>query len=193
MTPDDANQVTRILHRAGAGDRAAVDELLPLVYDQLRRDAQNRMAGERPDHTLDATALVHEAYLRLVGDRRLPWRNRAHFYAAAVEAMRRILLDHAKARGREKRGGGRKRVPLSVADIADSWNLEETLSLDEALRRLMDRDPNIGRIVQLRFFTGLSIDDTAEALGVSAATVKRRWEFGRAWLYRELTREENHD
>ncbi len=193
MTLDDANQVTRILHRAGAGDRAAVDELLPLVYDQLRRDAQNRMAGERPDHTLDATALVHEAYLRLVGDRRLPWRNRAHFYAAAVEAMRRILLDHAKARGREKRGGGRKRVPLSVADIADSWNLEETLSLDEALRRLMDRDPNIGRVVQLRFFTGLSIDDTAEALGVSAATVKRRWEYGRTWLYRELTLDEEHD
>ncbi len=192
MTPDDAKQVTQILNRAGAGDRAAVDELLPLVYDQLRQDAQQRMAGERPDHTLDATALVHEAYLRLVGDRRLPWQNRAHFYAAAAEAMRRILLDHAKARGREKRGGGRKRVPLSVADIADSWNFEETLSLDEALRRLMDRDPNIGRVVQLRFFTGLSIDDTAEALGVSAATVKRRWEFGRTWLYRELMRDETH-
>ncbi len=192
MNSDDASQVTRILHRAGAGDRAAVDELLPLVYEQLRRDAQNRMVGERADHTLDATALVHEAYLRLVGDRRLAWQNRAHFYAAAAEAMRRILLDHAKARGREKRGGGRKRVPLSVADIADSWNFEETLSLDEALRRLMDRDPNIGCVVQLRFFTGLSIDDTAEALGVSAATVKRRWEFGRTWLYRELRRDENH-
>ena len=193
MTPDDANQVTRMLHRAGAGDGAAMDELLPLVYEQLRLTAQRRMAGERADHTLDATALVHEAYLRLVGDRRVPWQNRAHFYAAAAEAMRRILLDHAKARGREKRGGGRKRVPLSVADIADSWSFQETLSLDEALRRLMDRDPNIGRVVQLRFFTGLSIDDTAKALGVSAATVKRRWEFGRTWLYRELTRDKNHD
>ncbi len=193
MNSDDASQVTRILHRAEAGDGAAVDELLPLVYDQLRRDAQHRMAGERADHTLGATALVHEAYLRLVGDRRLPWKNGAHFYAAAAEAMRRILLDHAKARGREKRGGGRKRVPLSVADIADSWNFQETLSLDEALRRLMDRDPNIGRVVQLRFFTGLSIDDTAEALGVSAATVKRRWEFGRTWLYRELRPDEKHD
>ncbi len=193
MAPDDANQVTRILQRAGAGEGAAMNELLPLVYEQLRRDAQNRMAGERADHTLDATALVHEAYLRLVGDRRLPWQNRAHFYAAAAQAMRRILLDHAKARGREKRGGGRKRVPLSVADIADSWNFEETLSLDEALRRLIDRDPNIGRVVQLRFFTGLSIDDTAEALGVSPATVKRRWEFGRTWLYRELRRDEDHD
>ncbi|MCH7720949.1 MAG: RNA polymerase subunit sigma [Planctomycetes bacterium] len=193
MTPDEASQVTRILHRAEAGDRAAVDELLPLVYDQLRRDAQQRMAGERPDHTLDATALVHEAYLRLVGDRQLRWQNRAHFYAAAAEAMQRILLDHAKARGREKRGGGRKRVPLSVADVADSWSFQETLSLDDALRRLMDRDPNIGRVVQLRFFTGLSINDTAEALGVSAATVKRRWEFGRTWLHRELTRDEIHD
>ena len=190
---DDTNHVTRVLQRAGAGDDAAIDELLPLVYEQLRLTAQHRMAGERADHTLDATALVHEAYLRLVGDRRVPWQNRAHFYAAAAEAMRRILLDHAKARGRRKRGGGRKRVPLSVADIADSWSFQETLSLDEALRRLMDRDPNIGRVVQLRFFTGLSIDDTAKALGVSAATVKRRWEFGRTWLYRELTRDKNHD
>ncbi len=107
--------------------------------------------------------------------------------------MRRILLDHAKARGREKRGGGRQRVPLSVADIAESWDFEETLSLDEALRRLMDRDPNIGRLVELRFFAGLSIEDTAEALGVSKATVKRRWEFGRTWLYRELTRDDDHD
>ncbi len=171
----------------------AVNELLPMVYDQLRREAQRHMAGERSDHTLQATALVNEAYLRLVGDRRIPWKNRAHFYAAAAEAMRRILLDHAKARGREKRGGGRKRVPLSVADIAESWNFEETLSLDEALRRLMDRDPNIGRVVELRFFAGLSIDDTAEALGVSKATVKRRWEFGRTWLYRELTRDDDDD
>ncbi len=189
----DMSEVTRILaaiERRGAG---AANELLPLVYDQLRREAQRHMAGERSDHTLQATALVHEAYLRLVGDRRIPWKNRAHFYAAAAEAMRRILLDHAKARGREKRGGGRKRVPLSVADIAESWNFEETLSLDEALRRLMDRDPNIGRVVELRFFAGLSIDDTAEAVGVSKATVKRRWEFGRTWLYRDLKRGVDHD
>ncbi len=187
------SDVTRILNAIEAGDARAADELLPLVYEQLRSIARQHMAQERADHTLQATALVHEAYLRLVGDRRIPWQNRAHFYAAAAEAMRRILLDHAKARGREKRGGGRRRVPLSVADVAESWNFEETLSLDEALRRLMDRDPNIGRVVQLRFFTGLSINDTAEALGVSAATVKRRWEFGRTWLYRELTRDDDHD
>ena len=186
-------EVTRVLEAIERGDAIAATELLPLVYDQLRREAQRHMAGERPDHTLQATALVHEAYLRLVGDRRVPWKNRAHFYAAAAEAMRRILLDHAKARGREKRGGGRKRVPLSVADVAESWNFEETLSLDEALRCLMDRDSNIGRVVELRFFAGLSIDDTAEALGVSKATVKRRWEFGRTWLYRELTRDDDDD
>ena len=187
------NEVTRILEAIENGDGNAANELLPLVYDQLKREAQRRMAGERSDHTLQATALVHEAYLHLVSNRRIPWQNRAHFYAAAAEAMRRILLDHAKARGREKRGGGRKRVPLCVADVAESWNLEETLSLNEALRRLMDREPNIGRVVELRFFTGLSIDDTAQALGVSKATVKRRWEFGRTWLNRELTREEDHD
>ncbi|MCH7592748.1 MAG: RNA polymerase subunit sigma [Planctomycetes bacterium] len=193
MSEPESSDITRILEDIGAGRQDAADNLLPLVYEQLRAIAQQRMADERPEHTLQATALVHEAYLRLVGDRQLPWQNRAHFFAAAAEAMQRILLDHAKARGREKRGGGRKRVPLSVADVADSWNFQETLSLDEALRRLMDRDPNIGRVVQLRFFTGLSINDTAEALGVSAATVKRRWEFGRTWLYRELMRDESHD
>ncbi len=185
--------VTRVLEAIERGDAGAANELFPLVYDQLRREAQRRMAGERSDHTLQATALVHEVYLRLVGERRIPWHNRAHFYAAAVEAMRQILLDHAKSRAREKRGGGRKRVPLSVADVAESWNLQETLSLDETLRRLVDRDPNIGRVVELRFFTGLSIADTAKALGVSKATVKRRWEFGRTWLYRELRRDDHHD
>lgn len=197
MSSDGSNAspeaVTRILHRAGDGDGDAIAELMPLVYEQLRRDAQLRMARERPDHTLGATALVHEAYLRLVGDRRVPWKNRAHFYAAAAEAMRRILLDHAKARGRQKRGGGRRRVALSVADIAETWNLEEIVSLDDALRRLAERDPAIGEVVRLRLLAGLGVDDTAEALGVSAATVKRRWEFGRTWLYRELKRDEDHE
>ena len=151
------------------------------------------MASERSDHTLEATALVHEAYLRLVGERRVPWQNRAHFYAAAAQAMRRILLDHTKARGREKRGGGRRRVPLSMADIADSWNFQETLSLDEALCRLEERDPAIGEVVRLRFFAGLSVEQTAEALGVSKATVKRRWEFGRTWLFRELKQGEDDE
>ena len=187
------DQVTHLLQRAGDGDRSAVDELLPLVYDQLRRDAQLRMAGERADHTLQATALVHEAYLRLVGERRVPWQNRAHFYSAAAEAIRRILLDHAKARARQKRGGGRRRVPLSIADVAESWSFQETLSLDDALCRLGERDPAIGEVVRLRFFAGLSVEQTAEALGVSKATVKRRWEFGRTWLFRELKQGEDDE
>ena len=187
------SDVTRILSAIEAGDARAAGDLLPLVYEQLRCIAQKRMAQERADHTLQATALVHEAYLRLVGPRRIPWKNKAHFYAAAAQAMRRILLDHAKACGREKRGGGRRRVPLSVADVAESWNLEETLSLDDALRRLVDRDPGIGEVVRLRFFASLSIEETAEVLGVSKATVKRRWEFGRTWLYRELKRGVDHD
>ena len=187
------SDVTRILNAIESGDARATDRLLPLVYEQLRRIAQQHMAQERGDHTLQATALVHEAYLRLVGPRRIPWKNKAHFYAAAAEAMRRILLDHAKARAREKRGGGRRRVPLSVADVAESWNFEETLSLDEALCRLGDRDPGIGEVVRLRFFTGLSIEETAEVLGISKATVKRRWEFGRTWLYREVKRGADHD
>ncbi len=187
------SDVTHILSQIEQGDPMAADQLLPLVYDQLRRDAQLRMASERTDHTLEATALVHEAYLRLVGERRVPWQNRAHFYAAAAQAMRRILLDHTKARGREKRGGGRRRVPLSMADIADSWNFQETLSLDEALCRLEERDPAIGEVVRLRFFAGLSVEQTAEALGVSKATVKRRWEFGRTWLFRELKQGEDDE
>ncbi|UCG16480.1 MAG: sigma-70 family RNA polymerase sigma factor [Phycisphaerales bacterium] len=178
--------MTRLLSDAADGKSAATKELFNAVYDQLRQIARQRMAGERADHTLQPTALVHEVYLRLVGDRQLPWQNRAHFYAAAAEAMRRVLLDHAKARGRKKRGGSRRRVPLSVADVAESWNFEETLSLDDALRRLRERDPAVGDVVRLRFFAGLSIEEAAEALGVSPATVKRRWEFGRTWLFREL-------
>jgi RNA polymerase sigma factor (TIGR02999 family) len=187
------SDVTQILAEIERGDPSAADRLLPLVYDQLKRAAQLRMSAERADHTLQATALVHEAYLRLVGDRQIPWQNSAHFYAAAAEAMRRILLDHAKARGREKRGGQARRVPLNVADVAESWNLEETLSLNEALRRLEEVKPDVHEVVRLRFFAGLSIEDTAKALGISMATVKRRWEFGRTWLFRELKRGESDD
>jgi RNA polymerase sigma factor (TIGR02999 family) len=178
--------------QAADGDRSASDRLLPLVYEQLRKAAQVEMAAERSDHTLSATALVHEAYLKLVGPREIAWANRRHFYAAAAEAMRQILLDHARARGREKRGGGadRRRVPLSVADVAESWNLNETVSLDDALRRLESRDSGIFEVVRLRFYAGLSIEQTAEALNISPATTKRRWEFGRTWLYRELQRDQ---
>ena len=168
-----------------------VECLLPLVYDQLRAVARRALAAERPDHTLQATALVHEAYLKLVGEREIPWASRAHFYVAAAEAMRRILLDHARARGRVKRGGGgsgsggRARVPLSgITDLAS--NPQEILRFDEAFRRLEGESPEAAAIVRLRFFAGLGVEQTAEALGVSTSTVDRRWAFARAWLYQAL-------
>ncbi len=159
-----------------------VECLLPLVYDQLRAVAQRALVAERPDHTLEATALVHEAYLKLVGEREIPWASRAHFYVAAAEAMRRILLDHARARGRVKRGGGRARLTLSdVTDLATKP--DEIVRFDDAFRRLERESPEAAAIVRLRFFAGLSVEQTAEALGVSTSTVDRRWAFARAWLY----------
>jgi RNA polymerase sigma factor (TIGR02999 family) len=165
---------------------ATAHELFEQIYGQLRAVAQERLRSERRGHTLQATALVHEVWLRLAGNRAVPWQNRAHFFAAAVEAMRRILLDHAKARGRVKRGGGRDRLPLSMADLAAAEDFDQIVSLDEALRRLKAEYAEIGQVVELRFYAGLSVAETAEVLGVSPATVKRRWEFGRTWLFREL-------
>ncbi len=166
--------------------RASGTELFEQVYAQLRAVAQERLRRERRGHTLQATALVHEVWLRLAGDRVVPWQNRSHFFAAAVEAMRRILLDHARARGRTKRGGGGCRLPLSVADLAAAEDSDQVMSLDEGLRRLKQEYAEIGQVVELRFYAGLSVAETAEVLGVSPATVKRRWEFGRTWLFREL-------
>ena len=178
--------VASVLRQVSNGDQAAAGDLLPLVYDQLRALAQQRLIQERPGHTLQATALVHEAYLKLVGPRDIPWAGQAHFYAAAAEAMRRILVDHARRRNREKRGGKGGRVHLNVLDLANAENSEEILALDEALCRLEQQEPEVGKIVRLRFFAGLSVDQTAESLGVSPRTVDRRWKFARAWLFREL-------
>ncbi len=180
------SEVTRIFAAIERGDAGAANELLPLVYDQLKREAQRRMAGERSDHTLQATALVHEAYLRLLGDERIPWQNRGHFFAVAAEAMRRILVDHARKRGRVKRGGDRRRVPLKSVDLAVQQNSSEILALDQALERLQKEDERMHKVVMLRFFAGLSIEDTASAMDVSSRTVKREWSFARAWLYRVL-------
>ena len=188
----DSTAITRILHQAdeGAGGGGAADELLPLVYEQLRRIAQQRMAGERRDHTLEATALVHEAYLRLVGGEELAWGSRAHFYVAAADAMRRILIEHARKRGRIKRGGGRGRVPISVADLAGENNLEEIVAVDDALRRLEEEDREAADVVRLRFFAGLSVDETAPVLKRSPRTVARDWAYARAWLHRALKDQE---
>jgi RNA polymerase sigma factor (TIGR02999 family) len=181
------SDVTRILHAIEDGDTGAAEALLPLVYDQLRRIAQQKMAKERPEHSLQATALVHEVYLRLVGEEDVKWVNRAHFFAAAAEAMRRILVESARSRGRIKRGGERKRVPLNVVDLAAENDPAEILALSDALDRLEKQDPRMAKLVMLRFFSGLSVEETASAMEMSPRTVKREWAMARAWLFRELS------
>jgi RNA polymerase sigma factor (TIGR02999 family) len=182
---DPSTDFTRLLERARADERAP-DELLPLVYDKLKAIARRRMDQERTGHTLQATALVHEAWLRLAGDADVAWSSRAHFYGAAAEAMRRILIEHARSRGREKRGGRAKRLPLSVVDLASDPDSDQILALDDAIGRLERQDSRAARIVRLRFYAGLSVDETARALDTSRRTVLREWSFARAWLYREL-------
>jgi RNA polymerase sigma factor (TIGR02999 family) len=188
MSANSAGQVTLLLDAARGGDAQAADQLLPLVYDQLRQLARRRMATEAVDHTLQATALVHQAYLRLVGGGRIDYAGRSHFFFAAAEAMRQILIDHARARAAGKRGGGRRRLPINnVLDLAtDEARLPEILALDDALSRLQEQSPQTAAMVRLRFYAGLSVDETAQALGVSSRTVKRDWTFARAWLLREL-------
>jgi RNA polymerase sigma factor (TIGR02999 family) len=186
--PDDSavHEVTRILREAGQGKPHASEALLPLVYEELRKLAAVRMCAEREDHTLQATALVHEAYLRLVGGADLQWANRAHFFAAAAEAMRRILIEHARARLGPRRGGGLGKLPIDVIDLAAVEDPEQILALDEAISRLEREDAEAARVVRLRFYAGLSIEETAKALGSSASTVKREWSFARAFLFRVL-------
>jgi RNA polymerase sigma factor (TIGR02999 family) len=168
--------------------RAAAD-LLPLVYEQLRHLARQRMSAEHPGHSLQATALVHEAYMRLAGPDGAvaKFANPGHFYAAAAEAMRRILIEHARSRGAVKRGGGARRLNLStVLDLAAAPESGEILAFDDAISRLENESPDAGKVVRLRFYAGLSVDDTATALGLSARTVEREWVYARAWLYRAL-------
>jgi RNA polymerase sigma factor (TIGR02999 family) len=160
----------------------AADELLPIVYDELRRLAQQRMARERRGHSLQATALVHEAFLRIVGDREHGWASRTQFFAAAAEAMRRILIENARARGSARKGGGRQRETLSGIDLAAPDDLEHVRAVDEAFQRLQQADPRAADVVRLRFFAGLSEQETAAALGLSNRTVRREWVQARAWL-----------
>jgi RNA polymerase sigma factor (TIGR02999 family) len=179
--------VTRLLDAAAAGDRQAAAELLPLVYDELRKLAAARMAAEAPGNTLQPTALVHEAYLRLVGPADVNrWDGRGHFFAAAAEAMRRILVDAARRKQRERHGGDRDRVDLDAAAPAAPDPRHDLVALDAALTRLTSEDPQAARLVELRHFAGLSVADAAEVLGVSSRTADRVWAFARAWLHREL-------
>ncbi len=178
-------QVTELLRAIGKRDSAS-EELLEIVYDHLRGIARQRMAGERAGHTLQATALVHEAFMRLVGDEELGFENRAHFYAAAAQAMRRILIDHARRRNTEKRGGERKRVPMSVVDLATDTDPEQVMALEEAMARLEQSDPRAASVVRLRFFAGLDVEETASVLGLSERTVMRDWSFARATLFQHM-------
>ena len=186
-TPDGAGSITQILASLrGAGREEALNRLFPSVYAELRAAARAQLRYERSDHTLQATALVHEAYLRLLGGAYPNWNDRQHFFRAAAEAMRRILVEHARRRARVKRGANPIRVSLPDVDSATNHDPVEILALDEAIRRLEEQDPSAADIVRLRFFTGLSVEETAQILDLSERTVKREWAFARAWLYDTL-------
>lgn len=180
--------VTRLLADAAAGRPNAARDLLPLVYRSLRDLADRQFASERAEHTLQATALVHEAYLRLVGTSDIGWDSRAHFYGAAAEAMRRILIEHARRVGAKKRGGDRKREIACVADLAHEDTVCDAPEIDAAIEALRADDPRAASVIHLRFYTGLSIDETAAALNLSPSTVEREWRYARAWLLRYLRR-----
>ena len=181
------NEVTRILSAVEQGDPQAAEQLLPLVYDELRKLAAQRMAQEKPGQTLQATALVHDAYLRLVGgDGAQHWNSRGHFFAAAAEAMRRILIESARGKARDKRGGDWQRINFEGLDIATSVPPDQLLAFDDALVRLAALDHLAGELVKLRYFAGLSLDQAAMALGISTATAYRHWAYARAWLHGEL-------
>jgi RNA polymerase sigma factor (TIGR02999 family) len=185
MTMPAPQNVTQLLLAWGEGDEAARDELIPLVYDQLRRIARRHLRGERAGHTLQTTALINEAYLKLV-EQSVSWQSRAHFFGIAAQLMRQILVDHARARQRLKRGGDRQLISLSAAENAQE-EAADLLALHEALETLAEVDPQGSRIVELRFFGGLTIEETAQVMGISTPTVERGWRAARAWLQTELT------
>ena len=180
--------VTQILQQIESGDPSAAEQLLPLVYDELRKLAAAKLVHEKPGQTLQATALVHEAYLRLVGDspHKESWDSRGHFFAAAAEAMRRILIDQARAKGRQKRQGDRRRFDIDAIDVAVHATPDQLLSIDDALDKLEREDPAVFELVRLRYFAGLNVEQAAAALGISPATAYRHWNYARAWLHEEL-------
>jgi RNA polymerase sigma factor (TIGR02999 family) len=181
-------ELTELLRSWHGGDRAALDRIMPVVYDELRSLAGRHLARERDGHTLQTTALVHEAYLKLIDQTRAKFESRAHFLAVAAQAMRRILVDHARTRGRLKRGGAQERVALDDAALVGGDPDLDLVALDGALRRLADHDERKARAVEMRFFGGMTVEEIAQAQGVGTATVKRDWEFARTWLLREMTR-----
>jgi RNA polymerase sigma factor (TIGR02999 family) len=186
MSDAPSQEITQLLLAWGAGDAKALEQLMPLVLDELRSLARGYMNRQRPGHTLQTSALVNEAYLRLVDSSRVQWKSRAHFFAVSAQLMRRVLVDFARARQNLKRGGGARQVSLDEALVVASGQGEELIALDDALTALAALNPRQSRIVELRYFGGLSEEETAEALGVSVRTVRRDWSLARAWLYREL-------
>jgi len=185
------SDVTRILNAIERGDAQATDELLPLVYEELRVLAAQKLSHEPPGQTLQATALVHEVYLRLVGDESQNWKSRGHFFAAAAEAMRRILVENARRKRRVKHGDGRRRVDFDQVDVAAEGLSENLIAVDEALARLSEEDHLAAELVKMRYFAGLTLAQAAEALGVSARTADRCWAYAKAWLYHEIAKGES--
>jgi RNA polymerase sigma factor (TIGR02999 family) len=189
MATLSANEVTRLLQDWRRGDREALDKLTPLVYGELRRLARNYLRGERKDHTLEGTALVHEAYMRLVGYTNLEWQNRAHFFGVAARVMRQILIDHARKHRTDKRGGGRVALPLEEAAVFSEERAASLVALDDALEALAAIDPQKARIIELRYFGGLGIEEIAEVMGISVSSVRRHMRMAEAWLHREVSRQ----
>jgi len=180
------SEITFLLEAANRGDSQAAEQLLPLVYEELRRLAAAKMSSENPGQTLQATALVHEAWLRLAGDANRKWNDRTHFFAAAAEAMRRILVDNARRKRALRHGGGQQRLELPDLAAPSTPNADQLLAVNEALDKFAALDPQTAELVKLRYFVGMTIDETAGALGISEATVKRHWDYARAWLYEEI-------
>jgi RNA polymerase sigma factor (TIGR02999 family) len=185
MQNPDSTTLTQLLIDIGNGNNDALNQLLPQIYDELRRLAGYYMSRERPDHTLQPTALVHEAYLRLIDQRRADWKNRAQFFGLAANMMRRVLVNHARDRAAGKRGGNAPKVTLSTAEGLEQPEID-VVAVDEALEKLAQLDPRKSRIIEFKFFTGLTTDEIAEVLGISPATVEREWKFARAWLFNAL-------
>jgi RNA polymerase sigma factor (TIGR02999 family) len=192
MAQPKTHEVTRLLQAWGQGDDAALEQIIPIVYRELKRIAHRYMAGERQGHTLQTTALVNEAYLKLVDSRQVNWQNRAHFFAICAQLMRRILVDFARSRGYQKRGGGAQQVNLDEECMASQERGRNVLALDDALTALAEVDPRKSKVVELRFFGGLSLEETAEVLKVCPDTVLRDWRMAKAWLGRELGAEKDH-
>ena len=186
MATPSTDNVTRLLLDWSNGDKSALEKLIPLVYDELRRMARQYMRRERPGHTLESTALVNEAYIKLIDCSRVGWQNRAHFFAVAAQLMRRILIDHARSRNYAKRGGGVRKVSLDEAAILSEERAADLIAIDNALTNLAAMDPRKSQIVELRFFGGLNLEETAEVMGISSPTVQREWRKAKAWLLKEV-------